>query len=216
MKLLRRIFRYSVVRVRSDKRMKLCSTMIPSYKRPVLLMNAVESFRKTAADPSCHEVIVRLSDKDDKAEKTRDALLSLFDNCTVLIGPHLRGYLDVGTHYTEMLKHCTGEFINIWDDDMTIEGGHWDVELRKANKKAIILCSRYQLGPSLYDHGSCDGPGIGWFVHRKTWEETGERDITFPPDVYMTEVARKHNWGKEHLAGMILNHNWQRPVDEHR
>jgi hypothetical protein len=194
----------------------LCSTMIPSFKRPVLLLKAIESFRKTAKNPECHQAIVRLQTNDPKAEATRAAVLALFENCKVIIGEPKRGYTDVGQFYTEMVPLCDGEYINIWDDDMTIEGGQWDVELRKAKPRNIVLCSRYQLGPSLYDHGSCDGPGIGWFVHRKTWEAAGESVITFPPDVYMTEVAKRNNWGREHLGGIILNHNWQRPTDEHR
>lgn len=190
--------------------------MIPSFKRPILLMQAIESFRKTAQDPKCHQVIVRLQTNDPDAEKTKTAVLAFFENCKVIIGEPMRGYIDVDQFYNEMLPLCEGEFINIWDDDMTIEGGQWDVKLREAPKGVMVLCQRYQCGPSLYDPGSCDGPGIGWFINQKQWRETGESEINFPPDVYMTKVAARFNWPKWHLGGITLNHNWQRPQDGDR
>lgn len=195
----------------------LCSTMIPSFKRPVLLMAAIDSFRKTAKDPKCHQAIVRLSEADPSAEKTKLAVETMFENVKVIIGRQMGGYCALGLYYDEMLPLCDGEFINIWDDDMTIEGP-WDDELRKAPKKAMIVCERYQLGPSLYEPGSLDGSGTGWFAHQATWREAGGTSISihFPPDAYMVAFAQSKNWIKHQMRLTVLNHNWQRPTDGDR
>jgi hypothetical protein len=196
--------------------MILTTTMIPSFKRAGLLIQAIDSFRKTADKPEQHEVVVRLSSADPQANKTKEALHALFDNCQVMIGRQMGGYVALGLYYTEMLPLCSGEWINIWDDDMTIEGQGWDTKLKDAPKQSMVVCERYQLGPSLYDPGSCDGSGTGWFAHHETWKASGEREIGYPPDSYMVNTARKNNWPAYRLRGTILNHQWQRPKDGDR
>lgn len=194
----------------------LLTTLIPSYKRPQYLVRAIESWRKTAADPSCHEVIVRLSDKDPWKRDTLEYLQTEFANCRVFVGPHMRGYVDTGVFFTEMIQHARGEWFNIWDDDMTIEGDRWDEKLRAAPVRSLVVLERYQLGPSLYGPGSLDGVGTGGFLHLKTWKDIGETAVAFPPDTYMRQVAQRNNWPAYRLPGTLLNHDWQRPKDESR
>jgi hypothetical protein len=199
-----------------ERRMILTSTMIPSYKRPALLIGAIDSFRKTATNPDQHEAIVRLSEKDPQAERTQKALHAMFDNCQVIIGKQMGGYVALGLYYTEMLPLVNGEWINIWDDDMTIEGVGWDEKLKKAPHRSMVVCERYQLGPNIYDPGSLDGSGTGWFFHYKTWQEVGEKEVGYPPDGYGVNLSRRLSWPAHRLEGTILNHQWQRPKDGDR
>lgn len=192
----------------------MLSTLIPSYKRPELLLKAIQSFRDTAKDPSCHEAVVRLSLNDHHQEQ-KDAILERFENCKVLVGEQGNGYHDIHGYYTEMIAVASGEWINIWDDDMTIEGP-WDEQLMIAPRKAAILCENYQLGPSWYGRGSLDANATGWFAHMATWKAAGGNKIGFPPDTYMRRFAQVNNWPTHHLIGVTLNHNWQRPNDGHR
>lgn len=194
----------------------ICTTMIPSYKRADLLPRAIESFRATAVDPTKHQVVVRLIEQDETAEEQRKALLERFENCKVMIGRKMGGYVALGLYYTQMIPLADGEWINIWDDDMTIEGAEWDRKLLGAPPHSLVLCHRYQLGPILYGHGSLDGAGTGWFMHKASWQGLGETEVGFPPDAYGVSLAQRHGWPVYHLQDTVLNHQWRRPYDGDR
>lgn len=188
----------------------LCSTMIPSYRRPGLVIGAIKSFGHKG-----HQAIVRLSDADPTAAEQKERILSQCGNTQVIIGPHLSGYESLGAYYTEMLPLCQGEWINIWDDDMEIRGP-WYTGLTKAPHESVVVCENYTLGPSEYGPGSLDGQATGWFMHFASWKNTGEIAIGFPPDDYGMKFSRDHAWPIHRLPRTRLVHDWQRPIDGDR
>lgn len=189
--------------------------MICSYKRPDLLLKAIESLR-ASADPDNFEILIRFSDADKESIKRRKEFESI-KNVRVFVGPQGNGYSDLGLSFTKLAKHAKGEWCSIFDDDMTIEGGRWDLELEKVEKPAMALCEFYTLGPSKYGSGACDGPGIGWFLPTRSWEKLGCKRIEEPPDTAMKKLlVDHHKWPIVWLKGITLNHQWQRPTDGNR
>lgn len=192
-----------------------CTTMLASYKRPLLLMKAIDSLN-SRADQSAYRIIVRLSYQDPDAKLQAEQILDTHKNVTVLIGPHLF-YEGLGDYFTRMSQLATGKWLHIFDDDMTMDGGSWWDELKKAPDRALVLCERYRCGGSEYGVGSCDGSGIGWFIPNGCWREIGANKIEHPPDIFMKNLLVGANgWPIHHLKGVLLNHQWQRPIDGNR
>lgn len=192
-----------------------CSTLIASYKRSDLLVHAIESLRATAETPAEHEVLVRLSNKDPEAPNTTASLKKQFSNVLVLIGDHLNGYASLGDYFTELAEYATGQWVNIFDDDMTLEGVNWDEKLHAVPDKSFVVCERYRLDTSDYLHG-CDGPGIAWFVPRDCWKHYGEDAIGNPPDTWMKHLLVDQNgWQNYRLPGITLNHQRMHDKDSH-
>ena len=194
-----------------------CTTMICSYKRPRLLLNAIQSIRDTSSNPKEHEVLVRLSDADPESQIQKRTLMCVFKNIRVFIGPHMEGYTSLGDYFTEMAKYATGKWLHIFDDDMTLEGNDWDGKLRGAPDRCLALCQIYRLGGTQYGPGSCDGPGIAWWVQRSLLNEVGGGQIGNPPDTWVRDLlVNRNGWPIHHLQDIILNHAWQRPTDGDR
>lgn len=192
----------------------LCTTMVSSYKRPRLLLHALESLAE-CADSSQYQLIIQVFREDPSHEWVAEEIREKHTNAVVIIGTHV-GYNAIGDYFTDMSEVAKGKWLHIFDDDMTMEGDWWS-ELKKAPDDHMVLCEYYTCGGSGYDAGSCDGSGIAWFIPNGCWKTLGETGIGMPPDAWMRDLLVDRNgWPIHHLKDIRLNHQWQRPLDGNR
>lgn len=186
----------------------ICSVLIPSRGRPDRLVKAIDSLYKSVSDPDQIEIILKL-DNDD----LENVPFSFFKNLKyskIIISDRRKGYDSLGDFYQEMSDVALGDWVWIYNDDVTIEfsetGKRWDEQLKEFPLSGIILhpeCFR------IYNQVHFDYVG-GPFpvVPTNCWKKFGHPIPSLEPiDHWMHYMLLDDGWITKFIKGISLHHN---------
>ena len=168
----------------------MISVLLPSRKRPDLLMRCIKSIVDTADNPETFEICLRLHRDDEETIRRLPEILSL---CTVrvIIGLQHGGYRDLSWFYQEAAAISRGNWIWVMNDDVVSVTKGWDTMVHSQPDNVIVMPSRHKLGGSTYIN---DGHNPFMFVPNKAWEKYGVKRFGTPFDASMWGLFRQNGW----------------------
>mgnify|MGYP001021250978 FL=1 len=182
----------------------LCAVLIPSRARPDRLVKTLESIYTTVSDPTEIETLIRIDD-DDAATMARRSELTSFPNTRVLVGKRGLGWRSLNVMYDELVAETQADWLWIMNDDAVIDGGGWDIELRRVPKVGFLVQPEiYQLGASKY--ASCEG-GAFPIVRNGSWKPEWDGFVD-PIDTRIDDLLRnRKGWKTMFLSGVSVIHD---------
>ena len=166
---------------------KLVSVLLPSRGRPQGLLHAVSSLIAKCDNPSCVEILIRLDDDDDSG--TQDAagwLQSVFLETTaieVITGPRRGGYGSLHEFVDEMCAVAHGDFLFLFNDDLTMDTQGWDTEIARFRDEFCVLSWRISPNPF--------AKNLFPVVHRKVHQVIGHFSKCCICDTWMENISRR-------------------------
>jgi hypothetical protein len=113
--------------------LKLLSIHLPSNK-PLHLRRLVENLVRTAADPTCFEVVVKIDIGDTAMEQAvAEIRRDIAVNLTVVVSERFPSYFHAYMGLNECLRASDPEYYFCWhiNDEILIETPHWDTALAR-------------------------------------------------------------------------------------
>lgn len=183
---------------------RLCSVIIPSRGRPEGLVTAIRSITRNADQPGNIEVLVGL-DEDDSESLPWIERIESYPNTTVYVGKRE----PVCFISYRLLAEAKGTWAVFFNDDATLVGPGWDMELAKHPVTGFILQPEiHKLGGSTYyqDRRS----GFPWFPI-SFWNDwrarCGNHFTPEPSDVGIPKEALEIGWQIGFLKGVTVAHD---------
>lgn len=165
----------------------MISLLLPTRKRIKFLSRCLESLK--GSDSNDYEVIFRLDDDDSD---TLDYVKSLDSiQKKIIVGPRLGGYADLHVYYNECCEIAEGDFLWLFNDDITIKEKNIDwasIMLEYKDREIVLdIVSYYTTMPDQIMKGMFPA------MHRKLYEVLGHFSLNNHNDSYLIEVFRKGN-----------------------
>ena len=130
---------------------KLCSILLPTFRRPDSLRRAVKSFMGTAARES-FDVWLYIHDSDPETLAMAPGLREYVD-IRHIVGPDLEGYASCPLFVRHLAAQTDSPWLWLWADDVLIEGSGWDKQLAEVppNEKWIAFAEVHKLASPPYN-----------------------------------------------------------------
>lgn len=176
----------------------LLSILLPSRWRSATnnVTRLIDSFKTTASDPACFEVIVRL-DHDDQQSLDRIRDLEPYGNVKVIVGSRGKGYHNLHLFANDCAMLSTGRWLGFFNDDAWVDSPGWDKVLagHDSTVPAVVFTAvdtpidkttqqyrDFKLGPrydfpiisrALYEAAGCwcPAPVLDWFWHETVFQK---------------------------------------------
>lgn len=145
---------------------KLFSFLLPTRGRAKTYLPAcVNSIVNTANDISKIEILVRIDDDDVETIDNIENILSKVSH-KIIIGKRGNGYKDIYLYQNSLAAISSGQFLVIWNDDILILNGDWDICFERRFKDKYIVAMPFEINHNKY---------VYWhpFFHRKFYELMG-------------------------------------------
>lgn len=180
----------------------ICSILIPTRKRPVALMDCLQSIHDSVDDLRKVEICVRYDQDDDETHVIRARNFPFVRHW--VRGPRFNGYYSLNKFYTELAMASKGRWVFLLNDDCQIFGD-WIDDLAKVQTTGFIVHpQRYQVGDSMYEKPSITTCPI---VPNYSWHSVGLNEIPAVTDAHLVEFMQNVNgWKPTWLPGLHLKH----------
>lgn len=166
-------------------------------------MRAVESI-DDSANGSDYEILIRMESDDQKTLALRGRLQAW--GCKVVTGS-ADGYAAIGRHFTYLSSLAQGQWVWIFNDDMTIDSinGGWDTKLAQVPKYGYFVePMTHKLNHSVYANDPrCGAPA---FI-RNCWDQFGITEFTPRLDYEIPEKLEGVGWKPWFLEGVTVWHD---------
>lgn len=172
----------------------MISILLPSRKRPELLIRCLSSIANNASNPASYEVCLRLHRDDLATIKLLPIILQICP-VRVVIGFQHNGYNSLAWFYQECAAISRGDYVWIANDDVTVNTPGWDdvfkEYVRTKKDDAIVMPQTLIMGGSKY---------IDWlnnpfmFLPNKCWERCGMPRFVNQFDAALWTLLRQHGW----------------------
>lgn len=181
----------------------MISVLLPSRKRPDLLIRCIKSIVDTADNKDAFEICLRIHRDDSETIARLPYILSL---CTVrvVIGLQHRGYTDLCWFYQEAAAISRGDWIWVMNDDAVSVTKGWDTMVHSQPNNVIVMPERHKLGGSTYIN---DGHNPFMYLPNKAWEKYGMKRFTTPFDLSLWTLFRNNGWQTVFIPTEIF-HDW--------
>lgn len=168
----------------------MISVLLPSRKRPDLLIRCIKSIAETADNKDAFEICLRIHRDDTETISRLPEILSL---CTVrvVIGLQHGGYRDLSWFYQESAAISRGGWIWVMNDDVVSMTKGWDTMVGEIPKNVIVMPERNRVGDSVYIN---DGSTPFMFIPNKAWEKYGVTRFGTPFDHSLWKLLRDNGW----------------------
>jgi len=181
----------------------LVSILLPTRKRPDMLVDCIRSILTSASGSSEFEFIVRIHRDDSKTLVLIPELIRTA-NIKIVIGYPHNGYDDLSKFYDDCAGVANGRFIWVMNDDVIVSGEPWDIALLGAPADHLIMPEIHKLGLSTYKN---DPQNPFMFMPNKCWERYGIRKFDTPFDAGLWQLLRKNGWPTYYLPGVVVHHD---------
>lgn len=166
---------------------KLVSVLLPSRGRPQELLHAVSSLIARCDNPACVEILIRLDDDDDSgAQDTVGWLQGMFGETTAIermTGPRRGGYDSLHEFVDEMCAIARGDFLFLFNDDLTMDTEGWDTEIARFRDEFCVLIWKVLPNPAVKN--------LFPIVHRKVHQVIGHFSKCGICDTWMEDISRR-------------------------
>lgn len=165
---------------------KLVSVLLPSRGRPQGLLHAASSLIVRCDNPACIEILIRLDDDDSESQDTAGWLQSVFGETTaikVITGPRRGGYDSLHEFVEEMCAVARGDFLFLFNDDLTMDTEGWDTEIARFRDEFCVLS--WKILPSPW------AKNLFPVVHRKVHQVIGHFSKCGICDTWMENISRR-------------------------
>jgi len=166
---------------------KLVSVLLPSRGRPQGLLHAVSSLIVRCDDPACVEILIRMDDDDPDSQDMAGYLQSVFGESIaidVITGPRRNGYHSLHEFVEEMCAVAHGDFLFLFNDDLTMDTGGWDTKIARFRDEFCVL--NWEIFPN-------PNPTLNLFpvVHRKVHRLIGHFSKCGACDTWMQDISQR-------------------------
>lgn len=186
----------------------LCSILLPTRKRPEMLLECISSIVVSASGNHEFEIIVRIHRDDHRTVMIIPKLLTMA-NVKIVVGYPHNGYADLSKFYDDAAGVANGKFIWVMNDDVTVSGKPWDEALIAAPVDHLIMPEIHRLGFSKYTK---DMHTPFMFMPNKCWERYGVRKFNTPFDNGLWTLLRENNWPTYFLPGVVVHHDREEDI----
>lgn len=165
---------------------KLVSVLLPSRSRPQGLLHAVSSLIAKCDNPACVEILIRLDDDDSESQDAAGWLQGVFGETTaikVMTGPRRDGYDSLHEFVDEMCAVARGDFLLLFNDDLTMDTQGWDTEIAHFRNEFCVLS--WKISPNPCAHNLFPA------VHRKVHQLIGHFSKCCICDTWMEDISRR-------------------------
>jgi hypothetical protein len=151
------------------------------------------------------EIVLRIQQDDPISISRIDRFLSLAPSGTmkVIVGQKHGGYAGLQAYYEEIAALCVGTHVWVMNDDVTVFGFGWDLEVVPGNRE-ILIPFTHKLGLSTY-HGDTQCPFM--IVPNKSWEELGDDHFGSPFDLWLWSGLRRVGYSDRFVANLGIHHD---------
>ena len=164
----------------------------------------MESIRGSA-DGENYEILIRM-ESDDKASLALTPKLREHLGTQVFVGS-ADGYAAIGRHFTYLSALASGQWVWIFNDDMTIASrdGGWDTKLAQVPKHGYFVEPQtHKLNRSTYPNDPrCGAPAL----IRNCWSQFGITELPASLDYRIPERLEKVGWKPWFLDGVTIWHD---------
>jgi len=169
-----------------EEKGKLVSVLLPSRGRSQGLLHAVSSLIARCDNPACVEILIRLDDDDSGSQDTAGWLQGVFGETAaikVIAGPRRSGYDSLHEFVEEMCAVARGDFLFLFNDDLTMDTEGWDTEIARFRDEFCVLSWKISPNP----HAKNLFP----VVHRKVHQVIGHFSKCCICDTWMENISRR-------------------------
>ena len=188
------------------------SILIPTFRRPKLLLRAVHSAFALAAEPDNIEVIVRVSHNDETGLDLIGKIPQ--HNTRVILGPQLNGYMDLHRLTTECAALSTGAWLMAFNDDAYFDSRDWDLILPNPEGKRLVFPKiDWPIARNDKEYlAFAAGPRYDFpIITRKLYETIGCFSPTTVYDWFWHGAFHRFPFlGGEVLPGLVIQHEYLR------
>ena len=122
----------------------LLSITIASNRDKETLIRCIKYIFEKASDPTRIEVLVRIDYEANRSKDWIESVRMIYggvhkDRIRILEGPQLFGYCSATIFNAEMAAVCRGEFVMVYNDDITDITEHYDVKLEPYIGKIVLF-----------------------------------------------------------------------------
>lgn len=191
------------------------SIQIPTRGRPHHITNVIDNLIDKVSDTNNIEILLRMDDDDTNTikilnESYSDQIGSLIK---IVVGNRNGGYFDLPKFHYELSEISNGEWIFLYNDDVTMETENFDLLVQEHHGKKIILQS---LGENGNSHGGIKG-GNWYFpiIHREIVKNLGHFTIDTPyADGWIRVIGEKLNLHKIIPINLVHSEEIRQTMDQ--
>lgn len=180
------------------------SILLPTRLRPIQVSKTIDNIISKVSDIENLEILLRMDEDDTETlELLKTKYCNYIDKyIKIVVGERKKGYEDLSNFFYELFEISTGEWMFLFNDDLTCETQNFDLLITENNYGVSIL---YGLG----DNFNCNIRGGNWcfpIVNRKIVQTLEHFSIETPHvDGWIRLIGESLNLIK--IVPIKLNHS---------